>query len=145
MEFLKALFSQGWFGSLIGIIGLVIAFWQIKARLNIQKMLQQESFHLHSSVALILGNCQTAIKNIKSNQIPDSLVSAGQAEGGSQMLLKQSVKIVCHYYNPTDTDIDAWISRGKINKDYRSLFLAYSQQNRGWLRFIYYKIKEKTF
>lgn len=93
MEFLKALFSQGWFGSLIGIIGLVIAFWQIKARLNIQKMLQQESFHLHSSVALILGNCQTAIENIKSNQIPDSLVSAGQAEGGSQMLLKQAVKI----------------------------------------------------
>ncbi|MDO8602592.1 MAG: hypothetical protein Q7O04_01940 [Candidatus Omnitrophota bacterium] len=129
----------------ISIISVIFAFWQIKARLNIQKMLQQESFHLHSSVALILGNCQTAISNIKSNQIPDSLVSAGQAEGGSQMLLKQTAKIVCHYHNPTDTDIDAWILRGKINEHYKSLFLAYSQQNRGWLCSIYYKIKEKIF
>lgn len=129
----------------ISIISVIFALWQIKARLNIQKMLQQESFHLHSSVALILGNCQRAISNIKSNQIPDSLVNAGQAEGGSQMLLQQSVKIVCHYHNPTDADIDAWISRGKVAGDYRSLFLAYSQNNRGWLRSLYQKIQEKVF
>jgi hypothetical protein len=129
----------------VTVISVVVALWQIKARLNIQKMLQQESFHLHSSVSLVLYSCQVAIKNIKDNQIPDALASIGSAEGGSQMLLKQTAKIVCHYHNPTDAAIDNWIARGKIDKNYRSLFLAHSQKNKGWLRSTYTKIKEKIF
>jgi hypothetical protein len=98
----------------VTIASLFFAAWQLKKRYNIQEMLRQESFHLHSSVALILGNCQRTIESIKQNQVYDSLVNAGQAEGGCQMLLQQSAKIVCHYHNPIDSDIDVWISPGKI-------------------------------
>jgi hypothetical protein len=129
----------------VTVISVVVALWQIKARLNIQKMLQQESFHLHSSVSLVLYSCQAAIRNIKDNQIPDALVSTGSAEGGTQMLLKQTVKLVCHYHNPTDADIDNWIARGKIDQNYKSLFLAHSQKNKGWLRSTYGKIKDQIF
>lgn len=129
----------------ITVISVVVALWQTKARLNIQKMLEQESLHLHSSVDLVLGNCQKAIEYIKKNQIPEALASTASAEGGTQMLLKQTAKIVCHYHNPTDADIDNWISRGKIRENVRSLFLAYSEKNEGWLRSTYRKIKEKAF
>lgn len=126
----------------ITVISVVVAIWEINARLNIQKMLQQESLHLHSSVSIVLGNCQAAIKSIKDNRIPDALSSAGVAEGGAQMLLIQTAKIVCHYHNPTDADIDSWISRGKIAENYRSLFRAHSGKNKGWLRSTLSKIKE---
>jgi hypothetical protein len=129
----------------ITVISVFVALWEIKARLNIQEMLQQESLHLHSSVAFVLGNCQAALGNIKDNRIPDALTSAGKAEGGTQMLLIQTGKIVCHYHNPTDADIDNWISRGKISKDYRPLFLAHSKKNKGWLRSTFIKIKERIY
>ena len=81
----------------VTIISVFVAVWQIKARLNIQKMLQQESFHLHRSVSLVLYNCQIAIEKIKANQIYDALDITARAEGGTQMLLQQTAKIVCHY------------------------------------------------
>jgi len=127
------------------VISWVFAWWQIRARLNIQKMLQQESFHLHSSVGLVLGNCQAAINKIKENQIPDALISASKAEGGTQMLLQQTVKLICHYYDPTDADIVNWTKRGKVNKGFKHLFLVYSEKNKGWLRSKYRKIKEKIY
>jgi hypothetical protein len=130
---------------LVTVISVFFALWQIKARLNIQKMLQQESFHLHRSVSLVLYNCQNAIEKIKANQIHDALDITARAEGGTQMLLQQTAKIVCHYHNPVDADIDDWIARGKIDKNYKSLFMSYSQKNKGWLRSTYSKTKEKIF
>ena len=129
----------------VTVISVFVALWQIKARLNIQKMLQQESFHLHRSVSLVLYNCQIAIEKIKANQIYDALDITARAEGGTQMLLQQTAKIVCHYHNPVDADIDDWIARGKIDKNYKSLFMSYSQKNKGWLRSTYSKIKETIF
>jgi hypothetical protein len=126
----------------VTVFSVVVALWEINARLDIQKMLQQESLHLHSSVAIVLGNCQATIRNIKDNRIPDALSSAGNAEGGANMLLIQTGKIICHYHHPTDADIDNWISRGKIREDYRSLFVAHSEKNKGWLRSALCKIKE---
>ena len=123
----------------------IIALWQIKARFNIQRILRQESFNLHSSVALVLGNCQVARDQIINNQIPNAIATAGQAEGGTQMLLKQTVKLICHYHNPTDADIDEWIGRGKINQQYKPMFLSHSEKNRGWLRSIYHIVKKKLF
>ena len=129
----------------ITVISIFVALWQIKARLNIQKMLQQESFHLHRSVSLVLYNCQIAIEKIKANQINDALDIAARAEGGTQMLLQQTAKIVCHYHNPVDSDIDDWITRGKIDKNYKSLFLTYSGKNKGWIRSTFSTIKERIF
>jgi len=129
----------------VTIISVFFALWQIKARLNIQKMLQQESFHLHRSVSLVLYNCQNAIEKIKANQIHDAIDITARAEGGTQMLLQQTAKIVCHYHNPVDADIDDWIARGKIDKNYKSLFMSYSQKNKGWLRSTCSKINEKIF
>ncbi len=129
----------------ITVVSGIIALWQIKARLNIQKILQQESFNLHSSVALVLGNCQIARDQIINNQIPNAIATAGQAEGGTQMLLKQTVKLICHYHNPTDSDIDEWIKRGKINQQYKPMFLSHSEKNRGCLPSIYKIIVRKLF
>lgn len=129
----------------VTLISVIFALWQIKARLNIQKMLQQEAFHLHRSVSLVLYNCQIAIEKIKANQIPDALDITARAEGGTQMLLQQTAKIVCHYHNPVDADIDDWITRGKIDKNYKSLFLSYSGKSKGWLRLAFSTIKEKIF
>lgn len=130
---------------LIIVISIIFGLWQTQARFNIQKMLQQESFHLHRSVSLVLYNCQIAIEKIKANQIPDALDISARAEGGAQMLLQQTAKIVCHYHDPTDADIDNWIARGKIDKNYKSLFMSYSQKNKGWLRSTYSKIKDQIF
>lgn len=127
----------------VTIISLLIAWWQNKRRLNIQKMLQQESFLLHWSVALVLGNCQEAIKNIRENQIPEALISSGKAEGGTQTLLQQTIKIICHYHNPTDADITNWFKRGKIDKNFKPLFKIYSDKNSGGLRSMFKKITEK--
>jgi hypothetical protein len=129
----------------VTVISVFVALWQIKARLNIQKMLQQESFHLHRSVSLVLFNCQIAIDKIKANQINDALDVTARAEGGTQMLLQQTAKIVCHYHNPADADIDDWVARGKIDQNYKSLFLSYSRKNKGWLRSTYKTIKEQIF
>lgn len=118
----------------ITVASSVIALWQIKARYNIQKVLQQEAFNLHSSVALVLGNCQRVRDQIIANQIPNAIASAGQAEGGTQMLLKQTVKLICHYHNPTDAEIDEWVNRGKILEHYKDMFLSHSNRNKGWLR-----------
>jgi hypothetical protein len=126
-------------------ISIVVALWQIKARLNIQKMLQQESFHLHRSVSLVLDNCQRAIEKLKADQIPDAIDIAGRAEGGAQMLLQQTAKIVCHYHNPIDADIDDWIARGKIDVNYKPIFRLYSQKSKGLVSSICSKIKEKYF
>jgi hypothetical protein len=57
----------------------------------------------------------------------------------------QTAKIVCHYHNPVDSDIDDWIARGRIDKNYKSLFLSYSGKNKGWLRSTFSTIKERIF
>ncbi len=145
MDWLPNLITGDTIKSLITGIGVVFGLWQAKARFNIQKMLQQESFHLHRSVSLVLYNCQIAIEKIKANQIYDALDITARAEGGSQMLLQQTAKIVCHYHNPVDADIDDWIARGKIDKNYKSLFLSYSGKNSGWLRSTFGAIKERIF
>jgi hypothetical protein len=130
-------------GSAITLVSFIFGLWERKAKLNVQKMLQEESLHLFSSVALVLGNCQNAITSIKDKRIPDALENTSKAEGGSQMLLQQTAKIVCNYHNPTDEDIDNWIERGKIKENFKSVFLAYSDKNKGWLHSTFRKLKEK--
>jgi hypothetical protein len=129
----------------ITVMSGIVALWQIKARYNIQIVLQQESFNLHSSVALVLGNCQSARDQIIANNIPTAIATVGQAEGGTQMLLKQTVKLICHYNNPTDSDIEEWIKRGKINAGYKNMFLSHSRRDRGCLRSIFQIVMKKLF
>lgn len=128
MDWLTTLTTGDKIKLLITVISIGFGLWQTRARFNIQKMFQQESFHLHRGVSLVLFNCQIAIEKIKANQISDALDISARAEGGSQMLLLQTAKIICHYHEPTDADIDKWIARGKIDKNYKSLFLTFSKK-----------------
>jgi len=127
----------------ITVIMAIFALFQFWERHKVQQLLEQESFHLFSSVALVLGSCQGAIQHIKQNKLRDALDRAASAEGSTQMLLQQTAKIVCHYHNPTGADIDNWISTGRIAQNYGYLFRPYSAKNQGWLRSTYRKISRR--
>lgn len=132
-------------GLVIGFLSLVFAIWESKERVKSEKMLQQVSFHLFHSVDLVLGDAQHTVRDILDNHVSNALKSAGNVEGGTQMLLKQTAKIVCYYNRPTDADVDDWISRGKIREENKSTFLSYSERprRRGWLRSPYHAVSER--
>jgi hypothetical protein len=112
----------------VSISCFVAAIWQTLKNSDLKKYLKSEAMELNRIAGILLGNIQHCLVALQSSNNNLSIQEAGKAEGMAQCLFENSIKNIYHEFNYTRKDIDDWIAKGRINPQYRDIFLKYAEK-----------------
>jgi hypothetical protein len=109
----------------ISILSVLIAIWQIWKQHKLNEYIKAESMELYSNSSVMLGNIQTALENVRNNNLSVAIQNAGQAEGLCQALFMRAIKNIYILYRFKEKDIDKWIKNGKIKDHHKTAFVRF--------------------
>lgn len=118
-------------GTVIGIIGLAIAFWQHRQRKQLEHVIRANNWFNYARSNNATGNTQLALTLYKEkhtdNLSPEVIEQLAKADAFGQEVYKESVRQL-HFSEPSFTkkDIERWKNEGKINDKSAPLFLQLS-------------------
>ncbi len=115
-------------GTIITVLSFIFGIWQFFRTYNLKKYLKIEAMELYSDTGILLGNAQTCLKNLETNNINLAIQAAGKTEGMAQAIFKRSIKNIQHQFGFTRKDLDDWIKNKKIHDFHKDAFLTYAEK-----------------
>ena len=115
-------------GTLFGLIGLIIAFWQSRQKAQLEKILKANNWYNVQRTNNSTGTIQKAFEIYKEKHAealdPVVIEVLAQADAFSQEVWKESIRQI-HFSETsfTKSDVEMWLKEGKINENAKSLFL----------------------
>lgn len=120
-------------GILVGLVGLVFAFWQYRQKVNLKKIIRAGSWFNYQRANNSNGTLQNAIKlykeKHKNNLDVRVIEELARADAFGQEVYKESIRQI-HFFEPSfeKKDIEEWINEGKISEKVKPLFLNLSEK-----------------
>ena len=112
---------------LISGASIFIAIWQIIRNRNLNRYIKAEAMEAYSDTAILLGNVQKCLDQLKAGNATFGIEAAGKAEGITQALFARSIKNIHHHFNYDRKDVDDWINNKKIYESHKDSFLRYAE------------------
>lgn len=125
------LYITTYIGSLLALVGLVLALWQYKQNMNLKKVIRANSwfnFRIPNNSNNTLEKALNLYKEKhKSNIDVEILENLSKANIFGQEVLKEGIRQI-QFSEPsfTKNDIEAWVDEGKITETEKVLFLQLS-------------------
>jgi len=108
-------------------ISIFVAIWQTVKIQSLKNFLKSEAMELYTDTGLLLGNTQGCLRELHNNHSSGAVQEAGKAEGMAQSLFNRSIKNIYHQFSFSRSDVEAWISKGKIEGHHKNAFLKYAK------------------
>jgi hypothetical protein len=115
-------------GTLIGLIGIVMALWQAKKNRSLREYLKVEAIGDYHRASIVFGCADLCLKALQRDDISVAIQEAGKAQGAAQTIWARSVENLQHHYRYTLKDIDEWIQRGRIAEHEGRDFRKYAEK-----------------
>ncbi|BAV65099.1 hypothetical protein [Sphingobium cloacae] len=108
-------------GFIIGVVGLLYAFYQGSEKKKLEGFVKSQNWHLYSKTNNANGQLQLAVKlyreRYKDKLDPDVLANLEKSDAWCQDVFKEVIRQIQLSEKAFDsTLIDHWISTGKINE-----------------------------
>jgi hypothetical protein len=120
---------------------IVYGFWQRNEKRKVEKIILNEAIEIHQNVSILLGEIQRAKTNIAQNT--NANFEIGKAEGLADGILHESAKLFCNMKQTSISDIEAMIKVGKLNPNYKHIYLSYSILDNSWFCKFFKNIKSE--
>jgi hypothetical protein len=122
-------------GTLFGLIGLVIAFWQNRQKAQLEQVLKANNWFNYQRSNNSNGTLQLAFDLYKEKHADNLdarvIEELARADAFGQEVYKESVRQI-HFSEPSfqKSDIEAWKTEGKISEAATPLFLQLVDTNK---------------
>lgn len=109
----------------IGVLGILIAIWQIIRNHNLTKYIKAEAIELYLDTDMLRAFAQNGLKSLQSGNANIGIQELGKVEGMAHSLFTRSIKNIHHHFNYNRNDIEKWIKNAKIHAIHKNDFLKY--------------------